>query len=185
MNKYDGGDPSGLVFLPSQIEEHASAVLLAKDFADWLEKQYPGWLWGISVDPRGGVCSLRSMLLSGEWGVMLKLEWVQRDPKVAKKLILNAAGEILERFGMPVGPYDKARFMSGPRDIAGRPKPDLSDKHQRVRKTYRDDALTAAVKLGEVEIRHRDVTRADGTTHRRILIASRQRDEEPRDVAQR
>lgn len=185
MSEFDGGDPHGLVFHPGQLREHASAVLLAKDFADYLEKAYPGWLWAISVDPRGGVTSLRSMLLSGEYGVILKLDWVQHDPRVAKKLVLNAAAEILERFGMPVGPFDKDAFHAGPKDVAGRPKPDLSDKHQRIRRQHRDEALTAAVKSGEVTIRYED-TRVESGTHRRILIASGYRKrEEPQDVSSR
>lgn len=183
MKKYDGGDPHGIVYKPDHIEEHASAVLLSKDVADYLEREYPGWLWALSVDPRGGVASIRSLRLSGEWGFMLKLDWIQHDPVARRRIVLAAAGEVLERFGMPVGPFNREKWLAGPRDIAGNPKPDLSDKHARVRRRYRDEALTQAVKNGEVTLRWQDSQRADGSTHRRILIASGYRNREDGNVS--
>ncbi len=162
----------GMVYRPDHIEEHASAVVLAKDIADYLEKEYPGWLWALGVDSKGGIVTIRSLRLSAEWGYILKLDWVQHDPVVRRKLVLRAAGEILERYGCKPRPYRHEDFARITRDVAGRPKPDLSDRHTKIRRRYRDEALTAAVRKGEVKIQYGDVARADGSKYRRILIAS-------------
>lgn len=162
----------GLVFTPDHIEEHASAVLLAKDIADNLEKQYSGWLWALGVDAQGGVVSIRSLRLSMEWGVMLKLDEIQHDPKVRQREVMRAAGEILERFGCKPGHYRHDMVANIRRDIAGRPMPDLSDKHTKIRKRYRDEALTTAVQNGSVHVSVKDRARRDGSTYRQILIAS-------------
>lgn len=171
--KTEDDKPEEMVFHPDQIEEHASAVLIAKDVADMLEKEYPGWLWALSVDPKGGVFNIRSLRLSGEWGCVLKLQWIQDDPKVRRRLVLAGAAEILERFGMRVGPYRYDLWAAGPRDLAGHPKPDLSDKHRRIRKYARDQQFSNAVRNGEVSLRFEDSRRPDGSAHRRILIAGR------------
>ena len=120
---FDGGDPEGLVYHPDHIQEHASAVLLSKDIANYLEKHYPGgWAWAVSVDPRGGVVNIRSLTCSGDWGIVLKLEWVQRDPVATRRLTIAAGGEILERFGLRPGPYNYQAWQAAPRDITARPK---------------------------------------------------------------
>lgn len=165
--------PEDLVDHPDDIQEHASAVLISKDVADVLDKTYPGWLWAVSIDPRGGVFNIRSLRLSGEWGYILKLDWIQHDPKVRRRLVLAAAAEVLERFGMRVGPYDYAMWAAGPRDLAGNPRPILTDKSKRVQRFARDQALTNAVREGKVVVRHEDSQRADGSTHRRILLVGK------------
>jgi hypothetical protein len=165
----------GVVFHPDNIEEHASAVLLAKDIADYLERQYQGWLWALGVDSRGGVVTIRSMRLSSEWGYVIKLDLIQHDPKVRQRLVLKAAGEILERYGCRAGAYDREQFARIRRDLAGRPAPDLTDKPVRVRRRERDEALTAAVRSGAVTLRHQDSRRPDGSRYRRILIAGGQK----------
>jgi hypothetical protein len=168
---FDGGDPHGMVYDPNQIQEHASAVLLAKDLADHLEKHYPGWAWAIEADPRGGVVNIRSLKCHGEWGVILKMEWVQREPKAARRLALESGGEILERFGIRPGPYSYEAWVAAPRDISGMLRPDLSDKHKRIQRFQRDQAFSRAVDSGDVKVRTEDTARADGSTHRRIIVA--------------
>lgn len=181
--KYDGGDPHGIVHSPDELDEHASAVLLAKDIANYLEHTYPGWAWAVETDPRGGIVNLRALKLSGEWGYILKLAWIQDDPVVRRRLVLKAAGEILERYGMPRAGYSYEAWKAGPRDIAGNPKPDLSDKSLKTRRRYRDEALTTAVKNGAVLLKVQDTPTATGT-HRRILLAGgyRTREEQATDV---
>jgi hypothetical protein len=170
--QFEDRERHGMVFAPSDIEEHASAVLVAKDVADYLERAYPGWLWALSASGKTGICSIRSMRLSAEWGYILKMKDIQDDPVRRRRLVLRAAGDILERFGVKPGRYTREQFMRIKRDVAGRPMPDLSDKLGKVRKRYRDDALTAAVKNGAVSIRWNDLNVGAGRTYRQILIAS-------------
>lgn len=172
IDPFDGGDPHGMVFHPDDIREHSSAVLLVKDMANQLEKSYPGWAWAVQPDPRGGVINIFSLRLSGEWGVILKYEWVQRDPVATRRITLAAGAEILERFGMRPGPYSYEVWSNGPKDVAGQPKPDLSDKHTKIQRHHRDFALTQAVRQGDVKIRFEDTRIDENRTHRRILIAS-------------
>jgi hypothetical protein len=159
-----------MVYHPDDILEHGSAVILAKDIADYLEKAYPGWLWAIEVNSKGGIVNIRSLRLSGEWGYILKMAWLD-DPVARKPIVLRAAGEILERFGVKPGRFTREQWGRIPRDLAGMPKPDLSDKAGKVQRRARDEALTQAVKAGKVRLRWGDVARADGSKYRRILIA--------------
>jgi hypothetical protein len=165
------GDPEGLVYHPDDIVEHGSAVLLSKDIGNYLEKHYPGWAWAVSADPRGGVFNIRSLKCSGEWGVVLLLEWIQRDPKVAQRYAIAAGGEILERFGIRPGPYSYDAWAAAPRDVSGMLRPDLSDKHAKIRRFQRDQAFSRAVAEGSVQVRTQDTARADGSTHRRIIVS--------------
>jgi len=176
LERHDGGQPAGLVYHPDDIEQHASAVLLAKDIANYLEKEYSGWLWAIEVNSKGGTFNIRSLRLSGEWGYVGKLVWVD-DPVARRRIVLAGAGEILERFGMKAGAYNHELCARIPRDLAGQPKPDLTDKAGKVRRRARDDALTMAVRNGEVTVRHEDGRRRDGSRYRRILVASSKREE--------
>jgi hypothetical protein len=153
----------GLVYHPDQLEEHGSAVLLAKDIADQLEKHYPGWLWGIGVDSKGGIVTIRSLRLSAEWGYVLKLDWVQHDPVDRRRRVLKAGGEILERYGVKARQFNREQFARIRRDLAG--------KLGKVQRRARDEALTAAVRGGQVSVRWGDAKRADGSRYRRILIA--------------
>lgn len=146
-----GGDPEGIVYHPGEIAEHASAVGLAKEIGDWLERTYPGYGWGITVDPRGGVIHLRALKLHGEWGYVLKLADVQSDPH--RREVRRAAGEILERFRQPLGPYSYEAWRRAPRDVSGMLRPDISDKEARTRRRARDDAFTQAVKRGCMSVR--------------------------------
>lgn len=168
----DTGDRErhGMVYVPDGIEEHASAVVLAKDIADYLERAYPGWLWALGVDSKGGIVTIRSLRLSGEWGYVLKLDWVQHDPVVRRRLVLAAGGEIIERFGLRPGPYRHEMVGMIARDLAGRPKPDLSDKHAKVRRRARDEALTEAVRSGAVTISYNDRRQRDGSVYRSVLV---------------
>jgi hypothetical protein len=176
MNRFAGGQPHGVIYSVGEMQESASAILLAKDMADYLEnKHYPGWGWGVSVDPRGGVVTLVAMKIRSDWGVVLKLDWIQNSPGARRRHAISAGAEILERFGVKPGPYSYEAWRSIPLGVDGLPKPDLSDKHQRIKRFSRDEALTNAVKNGSVTIKHQD-----RGGHRRIIVVGgyRKRDEE-------
>lgn len=150
--RFDGGDPDGMVYRSSQLTEDASTEILCKDAADLLETHYPGHVWMIGPDPRGGIFTIRAGTCSGEWGYILKLDDIQWSPNGFKKAILKAGGEILERFGLRVGAYDYQNWLGAPRDATGMLKPDISDKDSRVRRKSRDEDLTKAVKQGDAEL---------------------------------
>lgn len=153
-DEFDGGDPHGLVYNADELQEDATTILLMKDCGDRLEKLYPGYAWALQPDPRGGILNLRALKLHGTWGYVLKLVDIQHDPR--RRKLIAAAGEILERFHQPRGPYNYEAWKNAPRDLAGDLLPNISDKSGRTRRRARDDSLTRAVKTGEVDLSYED-----------------------------
>lgn len=97
---------------------------LAKQMAEALHQHYPGHLWGVAVNEKTGMADIRNMALSGQWGYRLKL----KDHYTAsdwKKLVVNAGGEILERFKVARGKATDA-INTLAVDRAGRPLFDRS-----------------------------------------------------------
>ena len=63
--------------------------ILAKNVAEVLDKKYPGWLWAVNV--MDGVVTVKSMLLSGNWGFVMHSDKIDNDYKT----VMRAGGEIL------------------------------------------------------------------------------------------
>jgi len=161
-------DPEGIVTRPEDLEGiDASLVILVKDIANILEKHYPGWLWAVNPDKRGGVINIYSWRLSGKWGWRIKTKNVQNDPQ--RKLAVEAGGHILERFGFKRKAYDYLEWKAAPRYM-GMVAMDISDKSAQERKRYRDDAFTQAVRSGRIELKFKD-TKVAGGTYRQLIIA--------------
>ena len=76
-------------------ENHIKEMDWAKRIADVLERHYPGYLWAVHVDLYGGMATIQSLRLSGEWGCYLKMSSIVNDPFLAK--VKKFGGEILER----------------------------------------------------------------------------------------
>ena len=75
--------------------------ILAKNVAEVLDKKYPGWLWAVhSMD---GVVTVKSMLLSGNWGFVLHANKIDNDYKT----VMRAGGEILERYNQKRGTFNQ------------------------------------------------------------------------------
>ena len=122
------GDPEGEVFRPDDIEAHASLVLLCKRIADFLEREYSGWLWKIQPDQSGGVINIFSGRMHSNYGNRIHIEALQDDPQL--RIVKALAGEMFERFGMPRRPFHlcQAEYNAAPRNAMGWLIPDLSDK---------------------------------------------------------
>tara|TARA_R110000824_G_scaffold290671_1_gene479187 strand:- start:4370 stop:4696 length:327 start_codon:yes stop_codon:yes gene_type:complete len=75
--------------------------LLAKNVAEILDKKYPGWLWAVHV--MDGVVTVKSMLLSGNWGFVLHANKIDNDYKT----VMRAGGEILERYNQKRGTFNQ------------------------------------------------------------------------------
>jgi len=162
------GEPEGIITKPDQFRgADASLVILVKDIAAKLEQQYPGWLWGVRPDKRGGVIHIFSLRLSGRWGWLIKTKNVQHDSQ--RKLAVEAGGEILERFGFKRRAYNLEEWRAAPRYM-GSVAMDISDKQSKVRKRYRDDEFTQAVRSGRIQLKFKD-TPVPGGTYRQLIIA--------------
>jgi hypothetical protein len=153
----------------SDLQCSASLVLLVKRMADLLERHYPGWMWCVQPDERGGVVNLFSLRLSGEWGYRFRIMDIQGDPKVCDPKIVRAGGEILERFRVPRGTYKYSDWKQAPKDIAGLARADISDKKASVRRLQRDLSLTDALRFGTAKLLMRQ--RAEhGQTYRELAL---------------
>ena len=83
----------------------ASDYTTAKNVAEHLEKKYPGWLW--AVNTMDGVVTVKSMLLSGNWGFVLHEDKIDND----YRSVTLAGGEILERYRQHRGKFNQDRYM--------------------------------------------------------------------------
>ena len=92
---------------------------LAKNVAEHLEKKYPGWLWAVHV--MDGVVGVKSMRLSGNWGFVLHANKIDNDYKV----VVNAGGEILERYRQSRGKFNQTLYEDLDMDSKGRLNGDL------------------------------------------------------------
>lgn len=108
---------SGLVLDAADLNLSAASLTLAKNVADTLHKHYPGHLWGVNVDERGGIVTVHNLSLSGRWGFVLKI----RDLVLADDLrkVMQAGGEILERYRLRRGARRDGDLMELQRDIFG------------------------------------------------------------------
>ena len=77
---------------------------LAKNVAEKLEEKYPGWLWAVHV--MDGVVGVKSMRLSGQWGFILHADKIDND----YKSVVNAGGEILERYRQNRGKFNQTKY---------------------------------------------------------------------------
>lgn len=162
------GDPEGIVTGPDALKGvDAALVILVKDIAAILERHYPGWLWAVGPDKRGGIINIRSLRLSGRWGWLIKTKNIQNDPQ--RKLAVEAGGEILERFGFKRRGYNLEEWRAAKRYMGGVAM-NISDKAPKVQKRYRDDEFTAAVRSGKIQLKFKD-TPMPGGTYRQLIIA--------------
>lgn len=92
---------------------------LAKQLAEALHKHYPSQLWGVNVESRTGLITIRNLYLAGNWGYVLKMGTVYSASSIEQDAV-RAGGEILERFRMARGKFDADKWSSAPTDFAGR-----------------------------------------------------------------
>ena len=97
------------------VHDHA----LAKNVAEKLEEKYPGWLWAVHV--MDGVVGVKSLRLSGQWGFILHESKIDNDYKA----VVNAGGEILERYRQHRGKFNQTKYADLEMDQYGRLNGDL------------------------------------------------------------
>lgn len=96
----------------------ATAEVQSKNAADMLHKHYPGYLWGVNVDPQGGIMTVMNLTLSGEWGFIIKL--AKLDPEY--RAVMRGGGEILERFRLSRSRRGEDATRELKRDFKGCPQ---------------------------------------------------------------
>lgn len=91
---------------------------LSRDMAEALHKAYPGHLWAVTCEGEKGLATVRNMMLSGNWGFVLKLSDLTTASDWQKKVI-NAGGELLERYRLRRGVADQAAIADLQTNFAG------------------------------------------------------------------
>lgn len=101
------------------MHRHANDMNMAKTLSEALNKHYPGHLWGVNVEGRTGLITIRNLYLSGQWGYVLKIGDVYSISALERDAV-RAGGEILERFAMSRAQFKADLYASKPVDVAGR-----------------------------------------------------------------
>ena len=91
---------------------------LASIVGECLHNAYPGYLWRVNAEIEGGVVNLICGDVSYESGCTLMLKDLA-EPVAAKKLVLKAGGEILERAKLHRGRMREHELAEAKRDIRG------------------------------------------------------------------
>lgn len=88
--------------------DEANATL-TRMVGERLMQAYPGHPWGVCSEIEHGVIKI-SLQGFNQWCHVIKVERLKGDP--AMKVVLKAAGEMLERFKMPRKGFDMASWMA-------------------------------------------------------------------------
>lgn len=102
----------------SAIDTSANDMLLAKEVADTLHRHYPGHLWAVSAEGRTGLVTIRNLMLSGQWGYILKIPLIFSASEFAAKVV-RAGGEILERYQLSRGRLNESQYAGLQTNFAG------------------------------------------------------------------
>lgn len=94
--------------------------VMAKNVAEKLDQKYPGWLWAVHC--MDGVVTVKSMLLSGNWGFVMHADKIDND----YKSVVRAGGEILERYNQQRGRFNQDLYSDLVMDDRGQLNGDFS-----------------------------------------------------------
>ena len=132
---------------PNKMVMKAQLINLSKDVAAVLDRHYPGWLWAIRPDEGGGIIDIFSLRIDAEWGYTLHTAKLQED--VDRRSVIQAGGEILERYGMPRGPYSYTAWKAGHWQF-GKLTPKLTDKERSVQRAMHARNIRHGIETGQV-----------------------------------
>lgn len=100
-------------------------ITLSTQIGEMLHQQYPGHLWAVRADSSEGLISIHNLMISGQWGVRVKMDNAYSASHLRKKVVM-AAGELLERFKVARGRIDDDKMADMQTDYAGRVLGDYS-----------------------------------------------------------
>ncbi len=101
----------------SMIEEQM-CMELASVVGKYLHEVYPGYLWRVNADIKGGIVNILCHDVSTEKGCTLFVKDLV-DPVPARKLVHRAGGEMLERAKLHRGAMREDEVATASRDIRG------------------------------------------------------------------
>ena len=92
---------------------------MSKTVAEAIHLKYPGHLWAVRVRGDQGIATIHNLMLSAEYGYLLKLDKNFSVSDLERRAIMGA-GEILERFKVMRGRAQDDNLASMATDISGR-----------------------------------------------------------------
>lgn len=98
-------------------QEQLANESIAKQVAEVLDKHYPLHAWAVNANVIQGVVRVHNLKLSGEWGFILKMDSLLNDP--TDRPIVNAGGELLERFNISRGSMNADEMNAVKTDLRG------------------------------------------------------------------
>jgi len=126
MNTHYRGEENNLLIANEhEARSNALDLSLSKDIAEALNEHYPGHLWAVNCQGEQGIMTIHNLMLSGQWGFVLKLDNNYSSSDLRKRAIL-AGGEILERYKVSRGRINHEHMATMDTDFAGRIIGDLS-----------------------------------------------------------
>lgn len=104
----------------------ANDFIMARNMAELLHKHYPGHLWAVTCDGTKGIATIRNLMLSGDWGFILKLPAIYSASEWDKRVVM-AGGEVLERYRIARAGAERTmdQMIAAPKDFSGRILKDL------------------------------------------------------------
>lgn len=100
------------------IIEEQMCMELASVVGKYLHEVYPGYLWRVNADIRGGIVNILCHDISTEKGCTLYVKDLV-DPEPARKLVHRAGGEMLERAKLHRGRMIEDEVATASRDFKG------------------------------------------------------------------
>ncbi|MDD2989812.1 MAG: hypothetical protein PHI64_12720 [Zoogloea sp.] len=97
---------------------NANDLILAKEMAEALHQAYPKHLWAVTAEGEKGICTIRNLALSGQWGYVLHIPKIYSMSSFKQK-VLRAGGEILERYRLTRGVASEDQLADLRLDHAG------------------------------------------------------------------
>ena len=91
---------------------------LASIIGECLHNAYPGYLWRVNAEIEGGIVNILCGDVSYESGATLMIADLE-EPVAAKRHVLRAGGEILERAKLHRGRMREHELVEAKRDIRG------------------------------------------------------------------
>lgn len=92
---------------------------MSKTVAEALHLKYPGHLWAVRVRGDQGIATIHNLMLSAEYGYLLKLDKNFSVSDLERRAIMGA-GEILERFKVMRGRAQDDNLAAMATDVSGR-----------------------------------------------------------------
>lgn len=140
---------AGQVSDADELEASASLINLVKGCADTLERHYPGWMWAVRPDERGGIIDLFCMRISTKFAYTLHTPKLHEDPTFTR--VMRAGGEFLERFGFRRVPYSSDEWHR--RELVmGQFIPDVTDMDVMMQRNARTRIVREAVQSGHAQV---------------------------------